>query len=80
MTPPRIAARMRLIAKHGDEAAAVLTKRSMKLLALGDDAAEMLIKHKGVSTPLLEVFGNSATKALTKINPQNGRRLAMLKD
>ena len=71
---------LKLIGRHGNKAAAVLTKRSMKLLSLGDDAAEMLIKHKGVSTPLLEAFGNSATKALTKINPRNGRRLAMLKD
>jgi hypothetical protein len=71
---------LRFIGRHGDDAAAVLTKRSMKLLSLGDDAAEMLIKHKGVSTPLLEAFGTSATKALTKIKPQNGRRLAMLTD
>jgi hypothetical protein len=52
----------------------------MKLLSLGDDAAEMLLKHKGVSVPLLETFGNSATRALRKITPQNGRRLAMIKE
>jgi hypothetical protein len=73
-------AAMRLLVRHGDEAAGVLTKRSIRLLSLGDDAAEMLVKHKGISTPLLETFGNSATRALVKINPRNGRRLAMLKD
>jgi hypothetical protein len=71
---------LRLVSRHGDEAAAVLTRRSLKLLHLGDDAAEMLVKHKGISTTLLEAFGNSATRALGKLSPRAGRRLAMLKD
>ena len=71
---------LKLIGRHGDEAAAVLTKRSLKLLSLGDNVGEVLVKHKAISTPLLEAFGNSAAKALTKVTPRNGRRLAMLTD
>jgi hypothetical protein len=71
---------LKLVSRYGDDAAGVLSKRSLKLLSLGDEAAEVLVKHKGISTPLLEAFGNSATRALGKLKPQSARRLAMLKD
>jgi hypothetical protein len=72
---PRV---LRFIGKYGDEGAALLTKKSIKLLALGDEAAAALIRHKGVAEPLLESYGSSAVKALASVAPRGGRRLAMM--
>jgi hypothetical protein len=72
---PRV---LRFIGRYGDEGAALLTRRSMKLLSLGDDAAAALVRHKGVAEPLLETYGASAVKALAAVSPQSGRRLAIL--
>jgi hypothetical protein len=72
---------VRLMARHGDDAAVWVISRpkAMGLLArYGDDAAEAMIRHRGVAEPLLEGFGRPAVQALGKIGPQNGRRLAML--
>lgn len=73
----------RLMARHGDSALVwiVAKPKALRLVAqLGDDAAEVLIKHPGIAEPLVEKFGVTATQALRQINPQNGRRLAMLLD
>jgi hypothetical protein len=51
----------------------------MKLLSqYGDDAAEILIKHKGLAEPVLEKLGAPAVNALAAIGPRGGRRLAMM--
>jgi hypothetical protein len=71
----------RLLAKHGDEAALWVLARPRGLTLVGkygDEAAEVLIKHKGVAEPVLEQFGASATQALKAVSAQNGRRLAMM--
>jgi hypothetical protein len=73
----------RLMARHGDTALVWIVARpkALRLVAqLGDDAAEVLLKHPGISEPLVEKFGLAATQALRQVNPQNGRRLAMLLD
>jgi hypothetical protein len=72
---------LRLLSKHGDDAAVWVAKRpaGMKLLSkYGDDAAEVLIKHKGLAEPVLEQFGAPAVNALGAIGPRGGRRLAMM--
>ena len=51
---PRV---LHFIGKYGDEGAGMLSRRSMKLLSLGDDAAAALVRHKGVAEPLLETYG-----------------------
>ena len=72
---------LRLLSKHGDDAAVWVARRpaAMKLLSrYGDDAAEVLIKHKGLAEPVLEKLGAPAVNALAAIGPRGGRRLAMM--
>lgn len=71
---------VRLLAKHGDDALWVVAKPSRLALAAkyGDDAAEAMIRHGEVAEPLIEKLGASATKALTSVSAQNGRRLAIM--
>ena len=71
------APRVRFVGKYGDEVRHCLPSGVLSD-PLGDDAAAMLAKHKGIAEPLLEGFGNTATRALAKLSPRNGRRLAML--
>ncbi|WP_152053035.1 hypothetical protein [Tautonia marina] len=74
---PRV---MRLLARHGD--GAVLIARNPQALALaakhGDEAAEAIIRSKGVGLPLVSQYGEGAVKAFKGLDPQNARRLAML--
>ncbi|MFO0946447.1 MAG: hypothetical protein U1D30_10935 [Planctomycetota bacterium] len=71
---------VRLLAKHGDEALSLATKRgSLSAVAqFGDEAATALIKHGSLGEKLIVGFGKEGAKALAKVTPQNGRRLAML--
>jgi hypothetical protein len=58
---------LRLLSRHGDDAALWVLKRpkGMSLLSrFGDDAAEVLVKHKGLAEPVLEQVGAPAVKAL----------------
>jgi hypothetical protein len=74
---------LRLLSKHGDDAAVWIARRpvGMKLLSqYGDDAAEVLIKHKGLAEPMLEKLGVPAVNALGAIAPRGGRRLAMMSE
>lgn len=72
---------VRLLARHGDDAAQYIVARP-KALALaaryGDDAAEVLVKHKEIAEPVVDQFGESAVRALKNVDPQNGRRIAMM--
>jgi len=72
---------LRLLSKHGDDAAVWVARRpgAMKLLATyGDEAAEVLVRHKGLAEPVLEKLGAPAVNALGAIGPRGGRRLAMM--
>ena len=75
-------AAVKLMAKHGDEALWVLgdSQRMALLARYGDEAAEAMIRHKGVATSLIEQFHEPAAKALSALDGQNARRLAMLAD
>lgn len=72
---------LRLLSKHGDNAAVWVARRpgAMKLLSkYGDDAAEVLVRHKGLAEPVLEKLGSPAVSALGAVGPRGGRRLAMM--
>lgn len=71
---------IQLLAKHGDDAARVLAHPSgMSIFSrYGDEAVEILMKHKGVAEPLVESVGQPAINALGVVGAQNGRRLAMM--
>jgi hypothetical protein len=73
-------AMVKLLSRHGDDAVrAVGNPRGMALFSkFGDDAAEVMIRHKGIAEPLLEAAGGPAVKALGSLGPRAGRRLAMM--
>ncbi|HSW44425.1 MAG TPA: hypothetical protein VLM89_02525 [Phycisphaerae bacterium] len=71
---------IKLLARHGDEALWVVqdTKRLTLVTRYGDDAAEAMIRHKGVASPLIEQFQEPAARALKAVDGQNARRVAMM--
>jgi hypothetical protein len=74
---------VRVLAVHGELGAARVLSRpaAMKqFLQHGDDAAMVLVRHPGVAEPLVARAGEPAVRALAAVNPQNGRRVAMLLD
>ena len=73
---------VKLMARHGDDALYVLDNpQRMSLFArYGDEAAEAMIRHKGLAAPLIEKFREPAFRALNALDGQNARRLAMLAD
>lgn len=74
---PRV---LRLISRHGDEAAQALAHpKGLSLLAkYGDEAGEAMVKHAGVGPDLMTRFGDDAIKALGNVTPRNARRLAVM--
>jgi hypothetical protein len=72
---------VQVMARHGEHGATwvVARPKGMQLfLQHGDEAANVLVKHKAVAEPLIEHLGQPAVKALQAANAQSGRRLAML--
>lgn len=71
---------IKLLARHGDDAVWVVAKKQRLAIFVkyGDDAAEAMMKQGEIAEPLLETFGKPAASALKAIDPQNGRRLAMM--
>jgi hypothetical protein len=72
---------LRVLATHGLEAETKILARPAAMKAFvthGDDAAVAIIKHPGVAENLIEKGGASAVQALTKLEPQAARKLAML--
>lgn len=73
---------LKLMARRGDEAVWVVSRP--KGLAIfvkyGDDAADAMIRHRELAESLIENYGTPMTRALAKVDGQNGRRLAMLAD
>jgi hypothetical protein len=71
---------VKLMAKYGDDAIWVVTKRNRMAVFLkyGDNAAESMMKHGEIAEPLIESFGKPAAGALTAVSTQSGRRLAMM--
>lgn len=72
---------MSVLARHGEAGATWVLKRPKgmaQFVRLGDEAAEVLVKHPGIAEPLVERGGSAAVKALGKVTTQNGRRIAMV--
>jgi hypothetical protein len=69
-----------LLARRSEQAVALVTSRkSMALVARhGDLAAEALLKHPGVATPVIEALGEPGVRAFNALNKREGRRLAQL--
>jgi hypothetical protein len=73
----------RLLAKHGDSAAKLVTNpKSLRMAAkYGDEGVEAILKFgDGVAVPLLDQFGAPAARALKGLSSQSARRVAMLAD
>jgi hypothetical protein len=70
----------RLLARHGEQAVALVTSRkSLALVARhGDVTAEALLKHPGVATLVIEALGEPGIRALNALSKREGRRLAQL--
>ncbi|MBL8829245.1 MAG: hypothetical protein JNM18_19840 [Planctomycetaceae bacterium] len=71
-----------LLTREGDRALWLVDDAArLQLVAkYGDDATAALLRHQGIAQPLISQFDNVAAKALTQLDPQNARRLAMLAD
>ena len=72
---------VRAMARFGDDGVEWIAKNPQGLALAtryGDDAAAALVKHKGAAAPLVEQFGKPGVAALKAIEPQAGRRLAIL--
>lgn len=71
---------LRLMASRGQEAMWVLrdVERTALFLRFGDDAAEAMIRHKGIATPLIKEFEGPAAKALNQVDARNARRIRMM--
>jgi hypothetical protein len=71
----------RILSSHGEAGAVWVVSRpgAMKIVAThGEGAAVALVKHAGLAEPVIGKFGAPAIRALEKVGPQGGRRLAML--
>lgn len=78
---PQSGTAVKAMAKYGADGVEWIAKspKGLDLAArYGDDAAEVLVKHKGVAEPLVEQFGKSGVAALKAVEPEAGRRLAMM--
>lgn len=73
---------VKLMARHGDEAVWVVSqpKQMAVFIRYGDEAAEAMMKHKGVAAHFIEKTGQSGARALKAVDPANGRRLVNLVD
>ena len=72
----------RWLAKHGDGASWVLESPVRMGLAsrFGDDAVEAMIRLGEPAERIIQVGGEGAVKAVSKLSPRQGRQLAMLAD
>jgi hypothetical protein len=79
---PQAALAAKILSREGDRALSLVDDASRLQLAAkyGDDATEALLRHQGVAKPLIETLQQPAAKALSVLDVQNGRRLAMLAD
>ena len=72
--------KLKLMARNGDDALWVTgdSRRMAIFMKSGDDAADAMLKHKGIAEDLLEKFGTSSAKPLARLGDQGANRLAML--
>lgn len=71
---------LRMLARYGDDGAALATRPgALKLISqYGDEGAEALLRHGTVGEAVIGQFAEGGVKALAKVSPQGGRRLAMM--
>ncbi len=71
---------LRLLARHGDAAIPLATRKTSLGLVkkFGQEAGEACVKHGSIADPIIEQFGETGAKALTKVSDRSGRQLAML--
>lgn len=72
---------IKAMARFGDDGLVWIAQRpeGLKLAAkYGDDAAEVLVKHKEIAEPLVREGGEAAVRALKAVDPQNARLLARI--
>lgn len=71
---------LRLLARHGDAAIPLATRKTSLGLVreFGEEAGEACIRHGTIAEPIIEQFGASGAKALTKVSDRSARQLAML--
>lgn len=70
----------RLLARQGNRALWIIENpKRLKLFAqYGDEAAEAMLKHKGLAEPLISSLRQPASKALVALNGKSARRLALM--
>lgn len=73
---------VRLLSREGDKALWVVENpRRLKLFAqYGDEAADAMLKHKGLAEPLVETFQEPAARAMKSLDGPHARELAALAD
>src|SRR5207253_2120829 len=61
---------IQLLGRHGDKALWIVENpgRLGLFARFGDDAAEAMLKHKGLAEPLIETLKGPAAKALTAVD------------
>jgi hypothetical protein len=71
-----------LLAMFGEKGVVIAARPQALALVTkhGEDAARVLLKHKGIAEPIIERFGQPGVHALSQLDRQNGRRLVMLLD
>jgi hypothetical protein len=71
---------IQLLTRHGDKALWIAEhpERLGLFARFGDDAAEAMLKHKGLAEPLIETLRMPAARALTAVDGPSARRLAMM--
>jgi len=72
---------LRAMTRFGDDGVVWIAKRpeGLELAAkYGDEAAEALVKHKGIAEPLIRGGGESAARALKAVDPQHARLMTSM--
>lgn len=71
---------VKLMARHGDEAVWVVSQPKQMAIFIkhGEEAAEAMMKHKGIAAPFIEKTGQPGVKALNSVATPNARNLANL--
>jgi hypothetical protein len=73
------AAAARAMSRHGDQAVAAVLRRPQALemaARYGDDAVDVMVKHKGIAEGLIRESGESAVKALKSVGDDGAVQLA----
>jgi hypothetical protein len=73
---------IRLVTRYGNDAVWVASRpgKLAVFVKYGEEAAEAMIKHPGISAPVIERFGKPAAHAIRNVSRQNARRIAMMAD